>query len=73
MRRLMLGVALIAFGAAGCGKDDNKPVQMTPEMEAEQRQAQQTVNKSERERQKSQKPEKTHEQNVEDAERNRPR
>lgn len=70
-KSLMFTAALIAFGTLGCGSDQAKPVQVTPEMEAEQRQAEKDVNRAEAEMRKQQKPQKTDEQRVDEEERAR--
>jgi hypothetical protein len=69
---LLLTVAL-ALGPVGCGKDTSGPVKATPEMEAQQKQAEQDVRNAEAANRKSQQPEKTHEQRVFEAESNRRR
>lgn len=52
MRRTILCAAFAAALLAGCSKSD-KPVVLTPEMEAEQKEAQASANKAEYARQKT--------------------
>ena len=72
MKRISL-VAVLAVAATGCGKKPTGPVEATPEMRAEQKQAEQDVRNAEAAARKGQKPERTADQTAEDAERARSR
>ncbi|QJW96872.1 hypothetical protein [Frigoriglobus tundricola] len=52
MRNTILSAALVAVLFTGCSKSD-KPVALTPEMEAAQKEAQEAVNKAESAHQKT--------------------
>ena len=65
MKKLML--VATALLAAGCGKSDPK-VEVTPELEAEQRRDDKNVRDAESAMQKQQKPARTQEQEVDAAE-----
>jgi hypothetical protein len=69
----MTSRATVAALAAGCGKKPTGPVGATPEMRAEQKQAELDVRNAEAAARKGQKPERTAGQTAEDAERARSR
>jgi hypothetical protein len=72
MRNVILACAVAVAALTGCSKKP-EPVVMTPELEAEQKQVQKEVNDLEGARKKNEKPEKSHQQNVDDQERARPK
>lgn len=75
MRQLLymacLTFSVVAF--TGCGDKDIGPVTVTPEMEAEQKAAEKDVQDAEAAHRKNQKPEKSPDQLVEEAESGRSR
>jgi hypothetical protein len=72
MRKMMMILSVgLLVGLAGCGKQN--PMVVTPEMEAEQKQAEKDVQQAESANRRQQKPGRTFDQQVEDEERNRRR
>ncbi len=73
MRMILVLLAGLTVALSGCGKDEPIKVEITAETEAEQKRSQEEAQQAEMAHRKTQKPEKSFEQNVEEAESSRRR